>query len=84
MNAAATMNTTQTIDALDAIAHASRIATSLEGQRERRTREDQTRRQTVELFQSSRVRVVPAPSWPRYWASPRGPWPNGDDDTGCL
>jgi transposase InsO family protein len=51
MNAAATMNTTHTIDALDAIAHASRIATSLEGQRERRTREDQTRRQTVELFQ---------------------------------
>jgi transposase InsO family protein len=51
MNAEATMNTTQTIDNLDSIAHSSRRATSLERQRERRTREDHARWQAVELFQ---------------------------------
>jgi transposase InsO family protein len=59
MNAEATMNTTHTIDELDAIAHASRLAPSLERQRERRTREDQARRQTVELFQELHGRGRP-------------------------
>jgi hypothetical protein len=51
MNAEATMNTTPTIDNLDAIGHASRHATSLERQRDRRRREDHARHQAVELFQ---------------------------------
>ena len=51
MNAEATMNPTPPIDNLDAIAHASRRAKSLERQRDRRTREDHARRRAVELFQ---------------------------------
>ncbi len=59
MNEPATMNATQTIDKLECIAQASRRAASLERQRERRLREDQARRQVVEVARELQDRGRP-------------------------